>query len=89
MDIVFADNKFSGLAGCNRYFGGIKGKGPRDLAFGPIGATRMMCPNPMMQVENRYLRALQKVKQFSFMYGQLALSYQDDKGWRTMLFTPQ
>ena len=89
VDIVFEADKFSGLAGCNRYFGGIKGKGPRDLAFGPIGATRMMCPDPMMRVEDRYLQALQSVKQFSFMFGQLALSYQDDKGWHTLLFTPK
>jgi heat shock protein HslJ len=89
VDIVFAQDRFSGLAGCNRYFGSIKGKGPRELGFGPIGATRMMCPEPMMAVEDRYLQALQKVKQFSFMFGQLALSYQDDKGWHTMLFTPE
>lgn len=89
VDIVFAADKFSGLAGCNRYFGGIKGKGPRDLAFGPIGATRMMCSGPIMQVEDHYLRALKSVKQFSFMFGQLALSYQDDKGWHTLLFKPK
>jgi heat shock protein HslJ len=89
VDIVFTEDRFSGLAGCNRYFGSIKGKGPRELGFGPIGATRMMCPEPMMAVEDRYLQALQKVKQFSFMFGQLALSYQDDKGWHTMLFTPE
>ena len=89
VDIVFAEERFSGLAGCNRYFGDIKGKGPRDLAFGPIGATRMMCPNPMMQVEDRYLQALQNVKQFSFMFGQLVLSYQDEKGRHTLLFTPK
>jgi heat shock protein HslJ len=88
-DIVFAKDGFSGLAGCNRYFGNIKGQGPRDLAFGPIGATRRMCPDPMMQVEDRYLPALQNVKQFSFMFGQLALSYQDDKGWHSLLFTPK
>ncbi|MGW8227486.1 MAG: META domain-containing protein [Gammaproteobacteria bacterium] len=88
-DIVFAADRFSGLAGCNRYFGNIKGKGPRNLAVGPIGATRMMCPQPMMQVEDRFLQALQNVKQFSFIYGQLVLSYQDDKGWHTLLFTPK
>jgi len=89
VDIVFAEERFSGLAGCNRYFGDIKGQGPRDLAFGPIGATRRMCPDPMMQVEDRYLQALQNVKQFSFMFGQLVLSYQDEKGRHTLLFTPK
>lgn len=89
VDIEFHDNQFAGLAGCNRYFGAIKGKAPRELAVGPIGATRRMCPEPYMQVEDRYLPALQNVKQFSFMFGQLALSYQDDKGWHTLLFAPK
>jgi len=89
VDIEFNDNQFAGLAGCNRYFGAIKGKAPRELAFGPIGATRRMCPEPFMQVEDHYLPALQNVKQFSFIFGQLALSYQDDKGWHTLLFAPK
>jgi heat shock protein HslJ len=89
VNIEFRDGQFSGLAGCNRYFGTIKGKVPLDIVMGPIGATRMMCPPQIMQVEDRYLSALQHVKQFRFMFGQLALSYQDDKGWHTMLFTPQ
>ncbi|MDX1824261.1 MAG: META domain-containing protein [Thiohalomonadales bacterium] len=89
VNIEFRDAQFSGLAGCNRYFGAIKGKVPLDIVIGPIGATRMMCPPLIMQVEDRYLPALEHVKQFRFMFGQLALSYQDDKGWHTMLFTPQ
>ena len=89
VNIEFRDAQFSGLAGCNRYFGAIQGKVPLDIVIGPIGATRMMCPPLIMQVEDHYLPALQQVKQFRFMFGQLALSYQDDKGWHTMLFTPQ
>jgi heat shock protein HslJ len=89
VNIEFHNGQFSGLAGCNRYFGTIKGKVPLDIVMGPIGATRMMCPPQIMQVEDRYLPALQHVKQFRFMFGQLALSYQDDKGWHTMLFTPK
>jgi heat shock protein HslJ len=89
VNIEFRDGQFFGLAGCNRYFGAIKGKVPLDIVIGPIGATRMMCSPLIMQVEDRYLPALQHVKQFRFMFGQLALSYQDDKGWHTMLFTPQ
>ena len=89
VDIEFRDDQFGGLAGCNRYFGSIKGKAPYDLAVGPIGATRMMCPDPQMQVEDRYLQALQKVRQFSFLFGQLVLGYQDDKGWHTLVFDPK
>jgi heat shock protein HslJ len=89
VNIEFSEDRFSGLAGCNRYFGQIKGKAPRDLAFGPIGATRMMCPAPFMQVEDSYLQALQTVEQFSFRFGQLVLSYQDDKGWHSLLFAPE
>ena len=89
VDIEFRNDQFGGLAGCNRYFGSIKGKAPRDVVLGPIGATRMMCPDPQMQVEDRYLAALQQVTQFSFLFGQLVLGYQDNGAWHTLVFAPK
>ncbi len=87
--LEFRDAQFAGLAGCNRYFGAIKGKAPLNIAIGPIGATRRMCPTAVMQVEDRFLPALQQATQFRFLFGQLALSYQDDKGLHSLLFAPQ
>ena len=86
---VFEDNHLNGSAGCNRYFGEIKGSGPYDIKMGPVGATRMMCPEPMMQVEDRYLAALQKVGQFGFLFGRLMLGYEDNGKPQRLLFIPR
>lgn len=86
VDAVFEKNRVGGSSGCNRYFGGIKGSSPYQIELGPIAGTRMMCAEAVMQVEDRYLRALQKVDQFGFLFGQLALSYQDNDNQKRMLF---
>ncbi|NNF97435.1 MAG: META domain-containing protein [Halobacteria archaeon] len=86
---VFDGTRLSGSSGCNRYFTDIKGSGPYEIVIGPVGATRMMCPEPMMQVEDRYLAALQKASQFGFLFGQLTLGYEDDNKPRRLLFNPK
>ncbi|MDH3948318.1 MAG: META domain-containing protein [Gammaproteobacteria bacterium] len=86
---VFDGNRLSGSSGCNRYFNDIKGSGPQDIVIGTGGVTRMMCPEPIMQVEDRYLAALQKVGQFGFMFGQLMLSYEDGGKQQRLLFIPR
>jgi heat shock protein HslJ len=84
---VFEADKVSGNAGCNHYFAGVGG-GPYDLHIGPAGSTRMACAPPLMAVEDRYLTALRNVRQFSFLYGALALTYAKDEGTGTLLFVP-
>ena len=84
---VFQANKVSGSSGCNRYFADVSENDPSQLKIGKTGSTRMACPPPMMQVENRYLTALGKVKRFGFMLGQLALTYVDDTKSDTLLFS--
>lgn len=86
---VFDNQRLSGSAGCNRYFTDTKGSGPYDIVIGPVGSTRMMCPEPMMQVEDRYLAALQKVRQFGFLFGQLVLGYEGDHKPQRLLFIPK
>lgn len=52
-----ADGRASGSAGCNRYTGSysfVDG----ELSFGPLAATRMMCPDEMMAQEDGFLGAL-------------------------------
>jgi hypothetical protein len=41
---------------------------------------------PASGVESRFLQRLQGVKKFGFMAGQLALSYEKDGAYGTMLF---
>ena len=85
---LIEDKRLSGSSGCNRYFSDITGDGPYDIKIGPVGATRMMCAEPMMQVEDRYLAAMQKVSQFGFFFGQLVLGYEDDNKPQRLLFNP-
>ena len=56
--LVFGkENKLSGRAACNGYFGGFElEKG--SFSVGPIGATKMFCGPPLMDLEEAYLRAL-------------------------------
>ena len=77
--LTVRDGKFVGTAGCNRYFAAVKlGELPGDVTIGPIGATRMACPQEQMTVESRFLKQLAAVKKFGFLAGQLALSYEAD-----------
>ncbi len=55
--VRFADGKVSGTAGCNRFSGSYTHQG-NVLIFGPIAATKMMCPEPQMAQENRFLSLL-------------------------------
>lgn len=69
------DGQLLGSAGCNRYFTDVKSEGGLDLALGPAGATRRMCAPEVMKDEATYLERLQQVDRFSFVMGNLALSY--------------
>lgn len=69
------DGKLSGSAGCNRYFGTVAGRDAYELSVGPLGATRMACEQPAMAVEDRFLRALEGVKQLGFVMGKLVLTW--------------
>ena len=75
--LTFETERISGHAGCNRYFAALvpAGDRPTDLSFGPIGATRMACPEPALSLERRYLDALGAVDGFGFTPGRLLLRW--------------
>ncbi len=58
-----ADGRLSGAASCNRFTApwNLHGEG---LRIGPAVATRMACPPPLMQQEDRFLRLLERVTRF-------------------------
>ena len=73
----FEGGRFAGHSGCNQYTAPVQaGKQPGDITLGPVAGTRMMCPEPAMGVEMRFLRSLGGVRRFSFVAGQLSLSYE-------------
>ena len=57
------ESKIEGHGGCNRFFGTYKLVGDR-IEIGPLGATRMACPEPIMEREARFLGALENATQF-------------------------
>jgi heat shock protein HslJ len=83
-------DRIAGTAACNRYSGALReGDTPGDLALtGPLAVTRMMCPPPLMESEQRYLQALQGLVQYSFMAGKLALTWRDGEATSMLLFAP-
>ncbi len=47
----------SGASGCNRYSLAVEdGASPGEVSFGPAAGTRKACPDPLMDIEKRYLR---------------------------------
>ena len=74
--LVFSDSSaVYGSAGCNRFFGtyevGEKGK----MTFKTGGATMMFCPD--MPFEDAYLKALNKVEQYTVTDQELQLKGKD------------
>ena len=85
--LIFKDGRFTGSSGCNNYFAPVKeGNIPGDVEVGPAGTTRKSCPDNEMSVERRFLDQLARVKKFSFLVTQLALSWEKEGVWKTMLF---
>ena len=85
--LVFKDGRFTGSSGCNNYFAPAKdGKIPGDVEVGAAGTTRKSCPDNEMSVERRFLEQLVRVRKFGFLVTQLALSWEKDGVWKTMLF---
>ena len=76
MDFTKA-GQVSGLAACNRYFGPVSLSGDA-ITFGNLAATRMMCPDTLMDQERRFLQALSISKRFELTHeGQILLIYAD------------
>jgi heat shock protein HslJ len=56
------NNKVSGYAGCNRFFGTYQSK-DANISFTGMGSTKMFCQDSMA-VEDAYFKALDKVQSF-------------------------
>lgn len=57
------DGSISGHGGCNRFFGALESI-DGGIEVGPLGATRMACPEPIMSRELAFLDAVQKTRKF-------------------------
>jgi putative lipoprotein len=68
-----AAQRISGRAACNQYFGTVERGEGGLLRLKPAGATRMACPEPVMEQERRYLEALGAVAAYRTESGTLSL----------------
>ena len=80
--INFGDGKMGGSGGCNSYTGSfsLDEVNPFIMTTGPVAATRQACPDPAGAQETAYFTALEGVSQWAYVFGRLALYYQDDSG---------
>lgn len=65
--------QLGGCSGCNNYFGAYSEPKKGKLAFEQIIATKMACPQPMMDTERTYLSTLRKVNGYNITDGILNL----------------
>jgi heat shock protein HslJ len=89
ISMVFRDDRVSGKSGCNDYFAGVMAPNPGELVFNGMGATRMACPEPLMDLERHYLSTLAGATSYTFLAGRLVLSCETDAGSMALVYTPQ
>jgi len=85
--IHFERDTIRGFAGCNRFTASIKETAPGVIEVGPAAATRMACPGPEMDLEQKFLAQLGKAKGYTFLAGRLALTWTDKGGAGTLVFS--
>ena len=61
--LFLADGQLAGSGSCNRIIGGYQLNG-KQLTIKPAGATMMMCPEALMNQEDKLMRLLPTVKNY-------------------------
>ena len=64
----------AGRAGCNRFGGEVTVQADGSFACGPLVTTKMVCPPPIMAVEQAVLSALSSATTWKVQDGSLRLS---------------
>ena len=82
--LVFKDSTVYGSAGCNRFFGTYKSDKKGALTIKTGGVTMMYCPD--MSFEDRYLKALNEVSNYSIKEKELMMT--DAKKKLVLVYQP-
>ncbi len=62
--VIFeVDGSIKGHGGCNGFFGSLE-KADSGIAVGRLGATRMACPDEIMDLEMVFMDAVQRTRDF-------------------------
>ncbi len=70
--------RVAGLAACNRYTGFVVLEGDRIVSLGPLVATRMMCPLPVMEQERLFMVVLERARRLQRDGERLIVFGEDD-----------
>jgi heat shock protein HslJ len=79
--VRFGEKTLDGHGGCNRFFGPYE-LTKEKIEIGPLGSSTMACPVPAMQMEARFLNALEKTRHFTRSRNGLVLA--DETGFPVM-----
>ena len=80
-------DKVVGFGGCNRYTGALKETSPGKITVGPLASTRKACPAAEMDLEDKFISRMNKVTSYTFLAGQLALTWGDKQGGGQLVFS--
>ncbi len=73
-----AEDRISGLAGCNRFFGVYEARdGYIDVRA--IGRTEMACDSPVMRTEQAFLEVLDKAARYRHERDRLVITAEDGR----------
>jgi heat shock protein HslJ len=84
--IHFETDRVRGFAGCNRFTASVKEAKPGEIDIGAPAAEKKACPPPQMEFEQKFLAQLDAVNRYTYLAGQLALTWQDGDRFGTLLF---
>ena len=73
---VFAEGQVTGRSGCNNYFSACE-LGEGTITFGPVGGTKMMCPDEIMDWETLYTSFLENAVTYRVKGGNLLVERKD------------
>lgn len=79
----FDGSTISGTAGCNSYDASYEASGG-DISFGPIAATKKICPEDEQSTEDRYLQLLAEIG--SYEVSGRSMSMNDTDGTPVLQF---
>ena len=79
----FDGTTISGTAGCNSYNASYEASGS-DISFGPIAATKKICPEDEQSTEDRYLQLLAEIG--SYEVSGRSMSMNDTDGTPVLQF---
>ncbi|PCJ64119.1 MAG: hypothetical protein COA58_14130 [Bacteroidetes bacterium] len=77
LEIHIEDLKILGNDGCNSVFGDIEVLTQKDLKFGPMAGTKMICPN--MDISQAFANGLEKTRGYALHESALILLDDKDK----------